>query len=95
LDQSPLLFGNAEPAILVSRAAIKILLDILQDRRLQASCQHRLAPRLELFCNRAARVKGSKLALAPRVVVWQGPLFCPWSARGRHMMRSDGADEPI
>ena len=34
-----------------------------------------------LFCNRAARVKGSKLALAPRMVVWQGPLFCPRSAR--------------
>ena len=34
-----------------------------------------------LFCNRAARVKGSKLAPAPRMVVWQGPLFCPRSAR--------------
>jgi Transposase DDE domain group 1 len=34
-----------------------------------------------LFCNWAARVKGSKLALAPRMVVWQGPLFCPRSAR--------------
>jgi hypothetical protein len=33
-----------------------------------------------LFCNRAARVKGSKLAPAPRPVVWQGPLFCPRSA---------------
>ena len=27
----------------------------------------------------AARVKDSKLALAPRVVVWRGPLFCPRS----------------
>jgi hypothetical protein len=34
-----------------------------------------------LFCNRAARVKDSKLELAPRMVVWQGPLFCPRSAR--------------
>jgi hypothetical protein len=34
-----------------------------------------------LFCNGAARVKGSKLAHAPRMVVWQGPLFCPRSAR--------------
>jgi acetyl esterase/lipase len=34
-----------------------------------------------LFCNRAARVKGSKLATAPRMVVWQGPLFCPRSAQ--------------
>jgi hypothetical protein len=33
-----------------------------------------------VFCNRAARVKGSKLALAPRMVDWQGPLFCPRSA---------------
>ena len=36
---------------------------------------------LKPFCNRAARVKGSKLAHAPRMVVWQGPLFCPRSAR--------------
>jgi cellulose synthase/poly-beta-1,6-N-acetylglucosamine synthase-like glycosyltransferase len=35
-----------------------------------------------LFCNRAAQVKGSKLAPARRLVVWQGPLFCPRSARG-------------
>jgi hypothetical protein len=34
-----------------------------------------------LFCNRAARVKGSKLAPAPQMVVWQGPLFSPRSAR--------------
>jgi hypothetical protein len=34
-----------------------------------------------LFCNRAARVKDSKLELAPRMVVWQGPLFCPRSTR--------------
>ncbi len=34
-----------------------------------------------LFCNRGARVKGSKLAPAPRMVVWQGPLFCPRSAQ--------------
>jgi hypothetical protein len=36
--------------------------------------------RQTLFCNRAARVKDSKLAHAPRMVVWQGPLFCPSSA---------------
>jgi hypothetical protein len=34
-----------------------------------------------LFGNRAARVKDSTLELAPRMVVWQGPLFCPRSAR--------------
>ena len=34
-----------------------------------------------LFRNRAARVKGSKLEPAPRMVVWQGPLFCPRSAQ--------------
>jgi hypothetical protein len=32
-----------------------------------------------VFCRRAARVKGSKLAPAPRMVIWQGPLFCPRS----------------
>ena len=37
--------------------------------------------RQTLFCNRAARVKGSKLAPAPRMAVWQGPLFCPRSAQ--------------
>jgi hypothetical protein len=39
-------------------------------------------PGQTLFCNRAARVKGFKLAPAPRMVVWQGPLFCPRSAQG-------------
>jgi hypothetical protein len=29
------------------------------------------------------------------MVAAPGSCFRPWSALGRHMMRSDGADEPI
>jgi hypothetical protein len=47
----------------------------------KASWRRERSCRRTLFCNRAARVKGSKLAPAPRMVVWQGPLFCPRSAR--------------
>ena len=43
------------------------------------------------FCNRAADVNPAPLG----DVASRGSCFCSWSALGRHMMRSDGADEPI
>jgi hypothetical protein len=53
------------------------------------------------FCNRAAAsVIGPRLSI-PHVLLFvatRGSCFCPWSASGvqsRHMMRSDGAGEPI
>jgi hypothetical protein len=45
--------------------------------------------RQTLFCNRAARVKGSKLAPAPRMMVWQGAtLLSEVGACGRRKLES-------